>query len=168
MANKSWFLILYKMARDFLSIITTDIDVEWLFNSAQDIYYFCWGQLDKNTIFTLMLQLMTDCCMIKEEFCQQREESEEDIINDEHNKEEAEELFQYISDISKGEESDDDYAGVQDRMLTIYQLPLYGDPIRWSNSLDVTVYWQVETASILSDPLTCWSMLHYRMMRTSV
>ena len=57
------------------------------------------------------LQPMTDHFMIKEEFCWQREEGEEDIINDEHNEEEAEELFQYISDIGEGEESNDDHAG---------------------------------------------------------
>ena len=57
---------------------------------------------------------------------------------------------------------------MQDRMLTMYQLPLCGDPIGWSNSLDVTIHWQVETASTLSDPLTCWSTLRHRMMGTSV
>ena len=111
MANKSRFPILYKMARDFLSIATTGVGVERLFNSARDICYFRRGRLDENTIFALMLQLMTDRFMIKEEFRRQREEGEEDIIDDEHNEEEAEELFQYISDIGEGEESDDDHAG---------------------------------------------------------
>lgn len=69
---------------------------------------------------------MTDHFMIKEEFCWQREEGEEDIINDEHNEEEAEELFQYISDIGEGEESNDDHAGQDVELLTMYQLPLCG------------------------------------------
>ena len=109
------------MVRDFLSVTTSGIGVEQLFNSAWDICYFCWGQLDENTIFVLMLQLMTDCFIIKEEFCQQRKEGEEGIIiDDDNNKEEAEaeELFQYISNISDGgegdesdDESDDDYTG---------------------------------------------------------
>ena len=43
---------------------------------------------------------------------------------------------------------------MQDRMLTMYQLPLCGDPIRSSNSLDVTIHWQVETTSALGDSVT--------------
>ena len=109
---------------------------------------------------------MTDHFMIKEEFCWQREEGEEDIINDEHNEEEAEELFQYISDIGEGEESNDDHAG-QD-VDNVPASPVWsvdcGDPIRSSNSLDVTIHWQVETTSALGDPLTCWSTLCHRMM----
>ena len=72
-----------------------------------------------------MLQLMTDRFMIKEEFRRQREEGEKGIIIDDDDNEEeaeAEELFQYISDIGDGgegdenddesdNESDDDHAG---------------------------------------------------------
>lgn len=100
------------MVKDFLAVATSGVGVEWLFNSAWDICYFHQGQLDENTIFTLMLQLMTDWFMIKEEFCWQRDEGEEDVVDDRYDEQEDEELFRYISNV--GEESDNDHGDVID------------------------------------------------------
>lgn len=83
------------MIWDFLLVATSRVGVEQLFNSAQDIYYFYWGHLSENTIYTLMLQLIIDYFMIKKEYNHMREENKslEEVVE-----EQEDELFLYISD----------------------------------------------------------------------
>ena len=51
--------------------------MEQLFNSTWDIYYFYQAYLNKNTIYFLMLQLMTDQFLIKEEFNHMRDDDDQ-------------------------------------------------------------------------------------------
>ena len=43
------------MTKNILSISTFDIDVEWIFNTAHDIYYYCWNYFNSDTIEIIML-----------------------------------------------------------------------------------------------------------------
>ena len=43
------------MTHNFLTILTNNIDVEYLFNSSWDVCHYCWNCLNSNTIEMIML-----------------------------------------------------------------------------------------------------------------
>ena len=43
------------MTKNILSISASDIDVEWIFNTACDVCYYCWNCLNSDTIEMIML-----------------------------------------------------------------------------------------------------------------
>ena len=68
------------MTQDFLAIPASDVDVERLFNSAWDICLYHQECLECDIIEKLMLQLTTDCFLMKEEYCQMKEDGEKDLV----------------------------------------------------------------------------------------
>ena len=95
------------MAQDFLAIATTDVDVEWLFNSAWDICHYCHGQLHADIIHDLMLQLTTDQFHLKKEYQNLNEDSPENKTCIDSEAEFDDNECNYISNESDDEFDDD-------------------------------------------------------------
>lgn len=105
------------MARDFLSVAISGVGVEQLFNSAHDICYFCRGHLDEWTIYALMLQLMTNQFLVKEEYCRHQEDDElAEDCEDDTDRQEGE-IFQYISDAEEGDYGSDTENGMENNTI---------------------------------------------------
>ena len=52
--KKKYFTIA-QMTKNILSISASDVDVEWLFNTARDVCYYYWNYLNADTIEIIML-----------------------------------------------------------------------------------------------------------------
>ena len=49
------YFIIALMTKNILSISASDIDVEWIFNTAHDVCHYCWNHLNSDTIEMIML-----------------------------------------------------------------------------------------------------------------
>lgn len=88
------------------------MDVERLFNSAQDICSYHQKHLECDTIEKLMLQLTTDHFLMKEEYHQMEEDDEGDLVEQRFEcAVENDDEYIYISDKKNDIEDNDEELG---------------------------------------------------------
>ena len=95
------------MAQDFLLIPASGVGVKRLFNSAWDICSYHQGHLEASTIYGLVLQLTTDCFLIKQEYQQMREDMGSGEPEEDESDTEVMEECVYISDTDEHENDND-------------------------------------------------------------
>ena len=49
------YFIITLMTKNILLISASDVDVEWIFNTAHDVCHYCWNYLNSDTIEMIML-----------------------------------------------------------------------------------------------------------------
>jgi hypothetical protein len=74
--NQARFPILALMARDFLAIPVSGVGVESLFNTCRDICHYRRSRLDPSTIHHLMLLVLTDRFMLKDDYHAPRDDAD--------------------------------------------------------------------------------------------
>jgi hypothetical protein len=72
------------MARDFLAIPVSGVGIESLFNTCQDICHYCQSCLDPSTIQHLMLLVLTDQFMLKDDYHALRDDADTASENSTH------------------------------------------------------------------------------------